>query len=60
MPLAIGKPYLYVDGKKEDVYGAAMLTPEINQEDLVEGRQTAIFAPSCSVQMFLLQLLSVV
>lgn len=37
MPLARDKPYLYVDGKKEDVHGAAMITPEFNQEELLQG-----------------------
>jgi hypothetical protein len=39
MPLARDKPYLFVDGKKEDVQGAAVFTPEWNQQELVEGEQ---------------------
>lgn len=41
MPLARDKPYLYVDGKKEDVQGAAMITPEFNQEELLQGKTSA-------------------
>lgn len=39
MPLSRDKPYVYVDGKKEDVSGASMLAPEWNQEDLVQGEK---------------------
>jgi hypothetical protein len=39
MPLARDKPYLFVDGKKEDLSGAAIFTPEWSQQDLVQGEQ---------------------
>jgi hypothetical protein len=39
MPLAHDKLYLFVDGKKEDVSGASLCTPEWNQQDLVQGEQ---------------------
>ena len=38
MPLAIDKPYLFVDGVREEVYGAVMQGPEWNQQDLLQGR----------------------
>jgi hypothetical protein len=37
MPLARDKPYLYADGKKEDVHVAALIVPEVNQQELLQG-----------------------
>uniref|UniRef100_A0A383W1X9 Uncharacterized protein n=1 Tax=Tetradesmus obliquus TaxID=3088 RepID=A0A383W1X9_TETOB len=37
MPLARDKPYTFVDGKKEDLSGASIFTPEWNQEELAKG-----------------------
>ena len=37
MPLARDKSYCFVDGKEQDLHGAALLTPEWNQAELVQG-----------------------
>jgi len=50
MPLAPDKPYLYVDGTKQDVSGAALLCPEINQQDLLQGVLREVFGTAGSIQ----------
>lgn len=42
MSLARDKPYTFVDGKKEDLSGASIFTPEWNQEELAKGEQQGI------------------
>jgi hypothetical protein len=37
MPLAPGKPYTVIDGKQEDLSGVAMLWPELNQQEVLQG-----------------------
>jgi hypothetical protein len=58
MPLARNKPYLgtglYVDGKKEDVHGAASIIPEVNQQELLQGGLGQLYRASscvCCLQM---------